>query len=88
MAKQTNREKELTARERELERRERELDEREAGLRRDPFSQAVHEKKTRLYDKVPLNEKQLTWIIRIVYVLLGITAVLIILEAAGIYKIG
>jgi len=44
-------------------------------------------KKEEWYDRVPLNEKQLTWIIRTVYVLLGIVAVLIILEAAGIFKL-
>ncbi len=82
-------EQELQAREQDLDRRERELAQREAelGVSRDPFSQAVHEKKIHLYDKVPLKERHLTWIIRTVYVLLAVTVVLIILEAAGVYSI-
>jgi len=80
-----DREKELEAREKELEAREKELNRREKEL--DAFSSAVKEKKEEWYDRVPLNEKQLTWIIRTVYVLLGIVAVLIILEAAGIFKL-
>ena len=66
-----DREKELRAREREL----------------DAFSSRVRERKEEWYDRVPLNTRQLTVIIRIVYVLLGIVAVLIILEAAGIFKL-
>jgi len=55
--------------------------------RLDTFSEAVKEKKESLYDRVTLGEKQLTVIIRIVSVLLGIVVVLIILEAAGIFKL-
>ena len=51
------------------------------------FSSAVKEKKEALYDRVTLNEKQLTVIIRVVSALLGIVVVLIILEAAGIFKL-
>ena len=67
-----------TERENNPERQERELG---------PFSSAVREKKEQWYSRVPLTERQLTVIIRIIYVLLGIVAVLIILEAAGIFRI-
>ena len=80
-----DREKELEAREKELEAREKELNRREKEL--DAFSSAVKEKKEEWYDKVKLSERQLTVIIRIVYVLLGIVAVLIILEATGVFKL-
>ncbi len=80
-----DREQELKAREKALEERERALEEKERKL--DAFSSAVREKKEEWYDKVPLTERQLTVIIRVVYVLLGLTAVLIILEAAGIFKL-
>ena len=53
----------------------------------DAFSEAVKEKKEGLYDRVTLNEKQMTVIIRIVSVLLGLVVLLIILEAAGIFKL-
>ena len=52
-----------------------------------PFSSAVKEKKEALYDRVTLGEKQLTVIIRVASVLLGIVVILIILEAAGIFKL-
>ena len=80
-----NREQELEAREKALEEREKELEKKERKL--SEFSSAVKDKKEEWYDKVKLNEKQLTVIIRIVYVLLGIVAVLIILEATGVFKI-
>jgi len=51
------------------------------------FSQRVKEQKESMYDKVPLKEKHLNIIIRTVYVLLGIVAVLIILEATGVFKL-
>ena len=81
----TDREKDLEAREKALEEREKKLEKREREL--DAFSSAVKRKKEEWYDRVPLNEKQLTVIIRVVYVLLGIVGVLIILEAAGIFKL-
>lgn len=80
-----DREKELEAREKALEEREKELEKRERKL--GAFSSAVREKKEEWYDKVRLTERQLTVVIRIVYVLLGLTVVLIILEAAGIFKL-
>ena len=81
-----NREEELNARQRELDERERALDAREKKL--DAFSASVKEKKEEWYDHVKLNERQLTIIIRVNYGLLGLVAVLIILEAAGIFKLG
>ena len=53
----------------------------------DWFSRQVRTRKESMYDRVPLTEKHLTVIIRIVYVLLGIVAVLIILEATGVFKL-
>ena len=81
----TDREKDLEAREKALAERERNLERKEKEL--DAFSAAVKKKKEESYDHVPLNEKQLTVIIRVVYVLLGIVGVLIILEAAGIFRL-
>ena len=80
-----DREKELRARERALEEKEKRLQQKEREL--DAFSSRVRERKEEWYDRVPLNTRQLTVIIRIVYVLLGIVAVLIIMEAAGIFKL-
>ena len=67
-----------TEREKNPERQERELG---------PFSSAVREKKEQWYSRVPLTERQLTVIIRVVYVLLAADAVLIALEAAGIFRL-
>jgi len=78
-------EQELEAREKVLEERERRLEQKEREL--GEFSSAVKEKKEEWYDRVKLTTGQLTVIIRVVYVLLGIVAVLIILEAAGIFKL-
>ena len=80
-----DREKELDAREKALREREKQLAEREKKL--GPFSQAVQNRKEQWYDRVPLSAGQLTVVIRIIYALLGITAVLIILVAAGILKL-
>ncbi len=78
-------ERELKKREKELEAREKELDRREKQL--DGFSQAIKERKESWYDRLPVSEKGLTWLIRIVSVLLGAVVLLIILEAAGVYKL-
>ena len=80
-----DREEALKAREKALEEKEKRLEQKEREL--DAFSARVKERKEEWYDKVPLNTRQLTVIIRIVYILLGIVAVLIILEAAGIFRI-
>ena len=80
-----DREKELEAREKALAEKEKQLQQKEREL--DTFSSKVKARKEEWYDRVPLNTRQLTIIIRVVYVLLGIVAVLIILEAAGIFKL-
>ncbi len=80
-----DRKKELDAREKALDEREKALEKKEKEL--SAFSSAVKEKKEEWYDKVKLSEKQLTVIIRILYVLLGLVGVLIILEAAGIFRL-
>lgn len=80
-----SKEEELLEREKRLAEREKEIEVREKKL--DAFSAAVQHRKEAWYDHVRLSEKQLTVIIRIVYALLGIVAVLIILEATGIFKL-
>ena len=80
-----DREEALKAREKALEEKEKRLEQKEREL--DAFSAQVKARKEEWYDRVPLNTRQLTVIIRIIYVLLGIVAVLIILEAAGIFRI-
>ena len=78
-------EKELEARERALREREQALEKREKEL--SPFSQAVKIKKEEWYDKVKLSVRQMDVIIWIIYGLLAAVIVLIILEAAGIFKL-
>lgn len=80
-----DREKELAAREKALEEKEKRLQQKEREL--DAFSSRIKERKEEWYDRVPLSTRQLTIIIRIVYILLGVVAILIILEAAGIFKL-
>ncbi len=80
-----DKEHELKAREEALELREMELERREKQL--SSFSNAVREKKEEWYDHVKLSTRQLTIIIRVVYALLGLVAVLIVLEAVGIFKL-
>lgn len=79
-------EKELARRERALREKEAELDARERRL--SAFSAAVKNKKESWYEKVPLSLRQVDVIIWVVSALLAIVVVLIILEAAGIFKIG
>ena len=52
-----------------------------------PFSLAVKAKKEEWYDKVKLTVRQMNAIIWIVSGLLAIVVILIILEAAGIFKL-
>lgn len=52
-----------------------------------PFSRAVLEKKSGWYERVKLSVVQLDWIIRVAVAALIVVFLLIILEAAGIYKI-
>ena len=78
-------EQELEAREQALREREQALEKREKEL--SPFSQAVKIKKEEWYDKVKLSVRQMDVIIWIIYGLLAAVIVLIVLEAAGIYKL-
>ena len=81
----SEKEKELAAREQALREREQALEKREREL--SPFSQAVKIKKEEWYDKVKLTVRQMDVIIWIVSGLLAIVVILIILEAAGIFKL-
>ena len=78
-------EQELEAREQALREREQALEKREREL--SPFSQAVKIKKEEWYDKVKLTVRQVDVIIWIVSGLLAVVVLLIVLEAAGIYKL-
>ena len=78
-------EQELAAREKAIQEKEAELAKKEKAL--DPFSMAVKIKKESWYDKVKLSVRQMDAIIWAVSILLGIVVILIILEAAGIYKL-
>lgn len=51
------------------------------------FSQAVKDRKEKLYDKVKLNVRQLDIIIWIAGIALAIVILLMILEATGIFKL-
>ena len=83
--KDTAKEKELKAREKALNEREAALNQREREL--GPFSQAIKIKKEEWYDKVRLTVRQMDVIIWIVSGLLAVVVILIILEAAGIFKL-
>lgn len=76
----------ISEREETLRQREQELDRREKEL--DAFSAAMDAKKKNLYGKLPVNLKQVNTILYLALGALGIVVVLIILEAAGIFKIG
>ncbi len=78
-------EKDLALREQALGEKEKELEAREKRL--DAFSAAVQVKKESWYDKVHLSVRQLDGIIWVTAGLLAVVALLIILEAAGIFKI-
>ena len=85
--KNKDREQELAARERALAAKEKELAEREKRLENKPFSRALQAQKEQWYDKVPLSVKQLDVVIWIVGIALGLVFLLIVLEAAGIFKL-
>ena len=85
MSNLSDKEKELEARERALREREQALEKREREL--SPFSQAVKIKKEEWYDKVKLSLRQMDVTIWIICGLLTVVVLLIILEAAGIYKL-
>lgn len=79
-------EQELKEKEQRLQERERELNRREKEL--DGFSAAMDAKKKQLYGKLPITVKQVDIVLWIAGGLLAVVALLIILEAAGIFKIG
>ena len=79
-------EQELKEKEQRLQEREQELDRREKEL--DGFSAAMDAKKKLLYGKLPITVKQVDIILWIAGGLLAVVVLLIILEAAGIFKIG
>jgi|GEM_PF-1051914 len=85
---QNENEQSLTEREKELEEREKALEEREKALENKPFSRAVQNKKEGLYDQLNVTKHTMDVIVGVTAALLGIVVVLIILEAAGIFKIG
>ena len=77
----------------ELEEKEQRLREKEQALNRrekelDGFSAAMDAKKKQLYGKLPITIKQIDVILWIAGGLLAVVVLLIILEAAGIFKIG
>ena len=79
-------EQELKEKEQRLQEREQELNRREKEL--DGFSAAMDAEKKLLYGKLPITVKQVDIILWIAGGLLAVVVLLIILEAAGIFKIG
>jgi len=79
-------EQELKEKEQRLQEKEQELNRREKEL--DGFSAAMDAKKKLLYGKLPITVKQVDIILWIAGGLLAVVVLLIILEAAGIFKIG
>ena len=79
-------EQELKEKEQRLQEREQELNRREKEL--DGFSAAMDAKKKQLYGKLPITVKQVDIVLWIAGGLLAVVVLLIILEAAGIFKIG
>ena len=64
------------------------MDEKEKGRRGlGPFSRAVQERKEELYDKVPFSLKTVSAVAWIAGILLGIVVILIVLEAAGVFRL-
>lgn len=83
----SSREEELRAREKALEAREQEIEKREEALRNKPFSRSVQQKKEEWYSRLHVTTRQMDVIIGITVALLAIVIVLIVLEAAGIFKL-
>ena len=78
-------EKELEQREKMLEQREKELEKKKREL--SFFSQAVKDKKESWYDHIHVSKKTMDIVVWVLYALLGAVAVLIILEATGVFKL-
>ena len=82
----------MDSKEREPEQREKTLEEREKKLEKQEkelgfFSQAVKDKKESWYDHIHVSVKTMDRVIWVVSALLVIVFILIILEAAGIFKL-
>ncbi len=80
-------EDELRAREEALNQMEEELKRREEMLKDKPFSQAMQRKKESWYSRLNVSVHTMDIIIGMTAALLGIVVLLIVLEAAGIYKL-
>ena len=79
-------EQELKEKEQRLAQKEQELNRREKEL--DGFSAAMDARKKQLYGKLPITLKQVDAILWIACGALAVVVLLIILEAAGVFKIG
>ncbi len=79
-------EQELKEKEQRLAQKEQELNRREKEL--DGFSAAMDARKKQLYGKLPITLKQVDIILWIACGALAVVVLLIILEAAGAFKIG
>ena len=79
-------ERELKEKEQQLTQKEQELDRREKEL--DGFSAAMDARKKQLYGKLPVTLKQVDTVLCIACGALAVVVLLIILEAAGVFKIG
>lgn len=79
-------ERELKEKEQQLAQKEQELDRREKEL--DGFSAAMDARKKQLYGKLPVTLKQVDTVLWIACGALAVVMLLIILEAAGVFKIG
>lgn len=77
---------ELEKKEQLLRQKEQELNRREKEL--DGFSAAMDARKKQLYGKLPMTVRQMDIILWISCGALAVVVLLIILEAAGIFKIG
>ena len=79
-------ERELKEKEQQLAQKEQKLDRREKEL--DGFSAAMDARKKQLYGKLPVTLKQVDTVLWIACGALAVVVLLIILEAAGVFKIG
>lgn len=79
-------ERELKEKEQQLAQKEQELDRREKEL--DGFSAAMDARKKQLYGKLPVTLKRVDTVLWIACGALAVVVLLIILEAAGVFKIG
>lgn len=59
-------------------------DDEETGSTMSPFSQALQARKEELYDKIHVSVRTMDVIVWVTAILLGITVIVIILDAAGV----